>query len=242
MPPAGRAPNGIDCFTKLPGNGNAERFARYANNSSAAMTTSASPPLPSRHHWLEDGHALLMGVSFSAFGLVLLKAAGLVTGGVAGMALVISYLTGWPVGPLFAALSAPFFILAQRRLGLAFTIKSLVTVLALAGFTSLMPSWARLDHINPIFAAIFGGSLIGMGVLALARHRASVGGIGIIALYLQERRGWSAGLVQLVADIVICGAAFFITDAGHVALSVVSALALGAVMFTYHRPGRYTGY
>lgn len=206
------------------------------------MATGAAEVSPRRHSWLEDIHALLIGASFCAFGVVLLKAAGLVTGGVAGIALVLSYLTGRPVGLLFAAISLPFFVLAWRRLGPAFTAKSLATVLALAGFTAIMPGWVRLDGVSAVFAAIFGGSLIGIGVLALARHRASVGGIGIVALWLQEQRGWSAGLVQLCADVVICGVALFITDAAHVALSVVSAMALGAVMFAYHRPGRYTGY
>lgn len=197
---------------------------------------------PRRHTELEDVHALLLGASFAAFGVVLLKAAGLVTGGVAGIALILCYLTGWPVGLVFAIISMPFFILAQRRLGWVFTAKSLATVVALAGLTTVMPHWVTLNGVHAAFAAIFGGSLIGIGVLALARHRASVGGIGIVALYLQERRGWSAGLVQMIADIVICASAVFIVDPARVVFSVLSAVALGVVMFAYHRPGRYIGY
>ena len=130
-----------------------------------------------------------MGSSFVAFGLVLLKAAGLITGGVAGLALMTSYKTGWPVGARCVAINLPFFILAQRRLGWMFTLKSAAAMAAIALFSMLMPQWLHLDGANVAFAAVFGGSLIGMGVLSLARHRASVGGVGIIALYLQERRG-----------------------------------------------------
>ena len=58
---------------------------------------------------------MALGSSLAAFGLVLLKAAGLVTGGVAGLALILSYRTGMQVGVLFVALNAPFFLLARSR-------------------------------------------------------------------------------------------------------------------------------
>jgi uncharacterized membrane-anchored protein YitT (DUF2179 family) len=195
-----------------------------------------------RHSVAEDVHALLMGASFAALGVVLLKSAGLVTGGVAGIALIGSYVTGWPVGPLFFALNLPFFILAQRALGWTFTLKSLVTTALLSGFTLVMPGWLHIAGIDPVFAAIFGGSLIGMGVLALARHRSSVGGIGVLAIWLYEKRGFNAGKVQVTFDVLIVASAFFVVDTRHLALSVLSAVALSLVMIAYHRPGRYAGY
>jgi hypothetical protein len=91
------------------------------------------PTNPHRHTPIEDLHALLIGSSFIAVGLTLLKAAGLVTGGVAGVALIVSYLTNWPVGTVFLVLNIPFYILAQRTLGWAFTFKTLATNLLLAG-------------------------------------------------------------------------------------------------------------
>jgi uncharacterized membrane-anchored protein YitT (DUF2179 family) len=183
-----------------------------------------------------------MGSSFAAFGLVMLKGAGLVTGGLAGVALTISYLTGWPVGLLFVAINLPFFVLAQRKLGWLFTLKSLASMFALGLLSSWMPQWLKLDGVSPAFAAIFGGSLIGMGVLSLARHRASVGGIGILALYLQQRRGISAGLIQMMLDVLILAGAFAAIDVTRLGYSVMSAVALNLVMVAYHRPGRYAGF
>src|SRR5438046_1123155 len=84
------------------------------------------------HSRLEDAHALLMGSSFVAFGLVMLNAAGLVTAGVAGIALVLSYATGWPVGPLFVVINLPFFLLAQKSMGSVFTLKSFGAMLVMA--------------------------------------------------------------------------------------------------------------
>jgi uncharacterized membrane-anchored protein YitT (DUF2179 family) len=195
-----------------------------------------------RHTAIEDVHALLIGSSFIAVGLTLLKAAGLVTGGVAGVALVISYLGGWPVGVVFFVLNLPFYVLAQRTLGWTFTFKTLATNLLLAGLAWGMPAWLKVGGINPIFSAVFGGTIIGMGILALARHRSSVGGVGVLALYLQERRGISAGKVQMAADCLVVLAAFFTISFDKLLLSVASAVALSAVIIANHKPGRYAGY
>ena len=195
-----------------------------------------------RHTALEDVHALLIGSSFIAVGLTLLKAAGLVTGGVAGVALIVSYLGGWPVGTVFFLLTLPFYVLAQRTMGWSFTFKTLVTNLLLAGLAFGMPYWLKVERVDPIFSAVFGGTIIGMGILALARHRSSVGGVGVLALYLHERRGVSAGKVQMAADCLVVLAAFFTIPFDKLLLSIASAVALSAVIIANHKPGRYAGY
>lgn len=195
-----------------------------------------------RHSLAEDVYAILIGASMSAFGVVLLHAAGLVTGGVAGLALTISYLTGIPVGTLFFAINLPFLFLAQRTMGWNFAIRSAITVALLSILTWTIPHWSPMAQADPWFAAIFGGTVIGMGILSLARHKSSVGGIGVLALYLHEKRGINAGKVQGTADTLIVLSAFVALDLRHLALSVVSAIALSAVLYTFHRKGRYTGH
>lgn len=201
-----------------------------------------SPNPEHRHSLIEDGYAILLGSAFCAFGIVLLHAAGLVTGGVAGLALTISYLTHLPVGVLFFALNVPFLILAQRTMGWQFAIKSVITVALLSGLTAVIPRWEHLAQTDPWFAALFGGSLVGMGILVLARHKSSVGGVGVLALYLYETRGVNAGKVQGTADTLIVLSAFVVLDLSHVLLSVLSAIALSLVLFLWHKKGRYTGH
>jgi uncharacterized membrane-anchored protein YitT (DUF2179 family) len=198
-------------------------------------------PTDTRHTLAEDIYAILIGSSLAAFGVVLLHMAGLVTGGVAGLALIGSYVFGIPVGTLFFVINLPFLVLAQRTLGWRFAIKSAVTVALLSGLTQLIPHWLQ-GRIDPWFAAIFGGTVIGLGILSLARHKSSVGGIGVVAIYLYEKRGINAGKVQAAADTLIIGSAFVAVDLSHLALSVLSAIALSLVLFAYHKPGRYTGY
>jgi uncharacterized membrane-anchored protein YitT (DUF2179 family) len=86
-----------------------------------------------------------------------------------------------------------------------------------------------------------GGFLIGAGLLMLFRHHASLGGLNILVLWLQERRGWRAGKVQMAIDCLIVVAAFAIVEPGRVALSVLGAIALNLVVAVNHKPGRYLG-
>ena len=52
-------------------------------------------------------------------GICFLKSAGLVTGGVAGIALLVSYLVPLPVGVLFTLINIPFFLFAYPAHGQA---------------------------------------------------------------------------------------------------------------------------
>ncbi|MBX8814726.1 YitT family protein, partial [Ochrobactrum sp. MR34] len=74
--------------------------------------------------------------------------------------------------------------------------------------------------------AIMGGTLVGMGVLALFRHRAGVGGINILALYLQDNYNIRAGWSQLALDLLLMAISLFYLSPQQVALSVIGAVVM----------------
>ena len=193
------------------------------------------------HTWLDDGHALIAGALFVALGLTMFAHAGLLTGGVAGVAFLISYGTGASLGGLFFLLNLPFYWLAWHRLGREFTLTSFGAVALVSLCTTLAPKVVSFDRLDPWVAAVLGGFLIGFGLLALLRHRASVGGVNILAQTLQERRGWSAGKVQMAVDCCVVLAALWVVEPLRVLQSVLGALAVSAILVLNHKPGRYLG-
>lgn len=205
----------------------------------APATPLPAPAAPPRHSLLDDAQALLTGTLFVALGLVLLRQAGLVTGGTAGIAFVLHYATGWSFGALFFMVNLPFYVLAWRRMGARFTIKTFFAVTLLALLTETLPRWMALASLAPLFGALAGGLLVGVGFVILFRHQASLGGLNVLVQWLQERRGWRAGQLQLGLDVLILLAASAHVSPGQLALSVLAAAVMNLALAINHRPGRY---
>ncbi len=192
-----------------------------------------------KHPLLEDVIALLSGTAMVALGVLLLKQAELLTGGTAGLALLLSRLTEVGFGLWFFLFNLPFYLLAWLRMGAGFTLKTFISVSLVSFFSEYMEWVISLNRIEPLFSALMGGLLIGVGMLILFRHQASLGGIGILALYLQDRYGIRAGKVQMALDCLILLISFTIVPVYLLLLSVLGAVLINQVLTINHRPGRY---
>ncbi len=187
---------------------------------------------------LDDLQAFATAIVVVSLGLSLLSGAGLLTGGTPGLAFLLRYATGWPLGVALFVVNLPFYLLAWREMGGRFTLRTLLAVGALSAGVEAVARLIQLQHVQPMYAAIAGGTLIGIGLLVLFRHRASLGGINVLALALQRRFGVRAGAVQMAIDAAIVVAAFAVVDPARVAYSVVGSLCVNAVLLFNHRPGR----
>ncbi len=218
----------------------------------AAGALNAANPLPShnraapdsrqatlRHQPFEDVQALFTGTLFVAFGVLMFGNTGLLTGGTTGLALLIHYTLGWNFGAVLFLVNVPFYVLAWRRMGRAFTLKTVLAVGLLAGLVTLLPKLVSFGVLSPVFTAVMGGLLMGVGILMLFRHRASLGGFNVLALFLQDRFGWRAGRVQMAMDALVLLGSFAVLDWQHVALSVLGAVMLNQTLATNHRTERY---
>ena len=151
------------------------------------------------------------------------------------------YATGWRFGAVFFVINLPFYLLALRAMGWTFTVKTFCAVGLLSLYSELLPQWISIERIHPLFAAVIGGLLAGAGLLMLIRHQARLGGLGVMAIYLQKTKGWRAGNIQMVADGFIVLGALLIVDIEKVALSILGAFMLNLVLTINHKPGRYFG-
>ncbi|MBL1379275.1 YitT family protein [Zobellella iuensis] len=194
----------------------------------------------SRHPLSEDIIALLSGTLLVALGVFLLKQAGLLTGGTAGIALLLAHFSGTGFGVWFFLINLPFYALAWLRMGPVFTFKTFVSVSLVSLFSEQLPRLLAVASVSPPFAALMGGLLIGVGMLILFRHQASLGGIGILALYLQGRFGISAGKLQMAVDSLIVLVSFTVVPPWLLLLSVLGAVLLNQVLAFNHKPGRYS--
>ena len=196
-----------------------------------------SPP----HSRTEDVVGILTGSFLASTGLFVLAAGGVTTGGTAGLALLLVHAGGWPFSVAFLVVSLPFVALAVRRKGWDFTLRSAAALALVAGFSSVHPLAVGVLGVDPLYAALVGNLLAGVGILMVFRHRASMGGFNVVALLCQERLGWRAGYVQMVLDLTVILAFATVGDLGAVLASAAGAVLLNLVIAMNHRPGRYAG-
>lgn len=209
------------------------------------MTT--SPPLvaataPSlRHGAIENAFGLLVGTFVVSLGIHLLHSVHAVTGGTAGLALLLSYLIGAPFGALYLVTTLPFLVLAWRLKGWAFTVRTLIMLVLVSAFTELHRWLLPVLPLSDVYAIAAGNLLAGLGMLIVFRHGASLGGFNTVAVIAQERTGWKAGNVQLAMDSVVLLASLTVVPWPLMLWSAAGTVLLSQVLTVNHRPDRYLG-
>ena len=193
----------------------------------------------SLHSLMDDIQGLSLGVFLAGIGLHMLTTLGLITGQTAGIAVIISYLSGYAFGVVFFLVNLPFYVLAWRRLGGSFTIKSLISVTLLSILTEIIPLGMVFSHLDPLLGALTFGALTGVALLVLFRHNGSLGGLGVVALLIQDTTGFRAGWVQLIFDVCLFGLAFFLFDPVLVLYSLLGAVVINLIIAINHRRDRY---
>ncbi len=194
---------------------------------------------PKTHSLIEDAQGIAYGAGMAAFAITILTHLGLITGQTAGLAVLLSYLTGIGFGPVFFAVNLPFYWLGYRRMGLGFTLKTFAAVALMSGLSMLMPAWVQFGALSTPVGAILFGAVSGSALLALFRHGASLGGVGILALILQDKTGFRAGQTQLIFDALLFATALAALPAATVMWSALGALVVNLVITINHRRDRY---
>ena len=208
------------------------------------MTSEIPVPHPAPTHSVaDDVLGILCGTIVVSVGLFLLRAGGVVTGGTAGLTLLLDYTTPVPFGVLFLAINLPFFLLAIRSKGWGFVLRSALAIALVSVFASFhaIPGIGALGEItlNPFYAAVIGSVVASVGVIILFRHGASMGGFNIVGLILQDKLGWRAGYVMMVGDAAVVAASIATSTWLVVAASALGVVTMNLVIAFNHRPGRY---
>ena len=168
----------------------------------------------------------------------MLKQHGIITG-MAGLELLLSDLSGSSFGITFFVINLPFYAFGWKYLGWKFLLKTFISIASLSVATHFLPVVIRFESLDPTFACMGGGLLIGTNLLIFFRHGASLGGVGILAVWLYKRYGLNTGTFQFIVDAAILVACLTVNSFLIFMLSILSIIAINVVIGLNHKPGRY---
>lgn len=127
------------------------------------------------------------------------------TGGTPGVAILLHFLTGLPIGGLMIAINLPLLLIGAKLLGKAFALRSVAAILLTSLLVDLFAEVLHLQALsqNTLLATLYGGIAVGVGVALILRGNASAGGSTIIARIVAARSHFKPGQVILAIDVLI---------------------------------------
>lgn len=125
-------------------------------------------------------------------------------GGVSGIATLVNYLTGVPIGLTSLVINVPLLVLAFIFLGRNFVFRTLISVVILSFMLDIGVVWLPVYQENALLAAIFGGVCLGVGLSIVFMTESSTGGGDILGKLIQRRHPYlSIGKILLSIDFIV---------------------------------------
>ena len=187
---------------------------------------------------IRDFGLITLGALLEALALRLfLVPADLVSGGVSGIAQIINFYTGWPIGVMVFLGNIPLFAIGWRFLGgRRFALRTAYAVVAYSLLVDLLP---RLPFFPPngltddlVINALYGAVISGVGYGLVYRGYGTSGGSDILARILNHWRGIPMTQSYLMVDSAVILAAGFVFGWKQALYALVALYVSGLVVDT----------
>jgi uncharacterized membrane-anchored protein YitT (DUF2179 family) len=175
-------------------------------------------------HLVKDILLMLIGVFSAGFGLKsFLLPNSFIDGGVTGISLLTSELTGVSLSILIVVINLPFIFLGYKQIGKGFAVKSIFAICALALVISLVQY--PVITSDKLLVSVFGGFFIGAGIGFSVRGGGVLDGTEILAVYLTKRTGLTMGDIILIFNILIFSVAAWLLSIETALYSILTYMA-----------------
>ncbi|REE68709.1 uncharacterized membrane-anchored protein YitT (DUF2179 family) [Paenibacillus taihuensis] len=153
---------------------------------------------------------LTIGAGLVAVALeIFLVPNNIIDGGIVGISIIISHITGLPLGIFLFLLNLPFLIIGYKQIGKTFAISTLYGVAVMSVGTTLLHPVKALTY-STFLAPVIGGVILGIGVGLVIRSGGSLDGTEIIAILFTKKTPFSVGEIVMFFNLFILGSAGFV--------------------------------
>jgi uncharacterized membrane-anchored protein YitT (DUF2179 family) len=162
--------------------------------------------------WVRNYTGITVGTLLTAIALnMFLIPNKVAAGGVSGMATVLHYLMGAPVGATMLALNVPLFMASVKVLGAKFGLRTLYGAAILSVFIDATASYTPVLTHDLLLSSLYGGVLSGIGMGLVFRFGGTTAGTDLAAAIINKLTRVSVGQALLMVDffvIAFAGVAF----------------------------------
>ena len=148
---------------------------------------------------------IALGCAIFALGFdVFLEPNGLNAGGISGIAMILTHVTGiGSVGILSALINLPLFFFGGKKIGLRFFVGSILGTVLLSLFLDLF-TLIPVVETEPLLACLYGGIICGLGLGIVFMSGASTGGSDIVVRLLKSKyRNMNIGEISIIIDVIV---------------------------------------
>ena len=150
---------------------------------------------------------IFVGALIAAIGLELfLIPNNVIDGGVVGISIMMSSITGLSLGVFLVLLNIPFLYLGYKQIGKNFAIATTIAICILSVWSAVFAPLSKVTD-DPFLAAIFGGIIDGLGVGLIIRAGGSLDGTEIVAIIMDRKSVFSVGEVVMFINLFILSSA-----------------------------------
>ena len=123
-------------------------------------------------------------------------------GGIMGVSMIISKLSGFSLSILMLVLNAPFIYIGYKHLGKGFLIRAIYSMIIYSILIKVTEGFEPITE-EMLLATVFGGALLGIGVGIVIRFGGCVDGTESVALVLSRKINLSVGQIVLLFNLII---------------------------------------
>lgn len=153
---------------------------------------------------------IVIGAVFMAVGLELFLIPNLLLdGGIVGISIILSHLTGVELGLFIFLLNIPFFYLGYKQIGKTFALSTMLGITVLSVSTYLLHPVERFTS-DLLLATVFGGIVLGIGIGLVIRYGGSLDGTEILAILFNKTTPLSVGEIIMFFNLIIFTIAGFV--------------------------------
>lgn len=134
----------------------------------------------------------------------------ILSGGMAGIATIISRLTSISDVLIIDILDIGFFLLGWWILGRKFALTTAISAIVYPIFLHVLSLWPVSIDCGSLMAAIFGGAIAGVGVGIVFRNDGSTGGTDVIVLIAHKYTGMEISKLTLITDSIVAAAGLYL--------------------------------